>query len=88
VEETNKFTCLTYVGVARLLGVSISRIHYSVESGYLPAPDVVLKRRPLFSPSQVEAIRRHFQREDLQRHQRVDGQTGGKLTSDAYGRDE
>ena len=87
MEEIDKFNCLTYIGVARSLGVSISRIHYSVESGYLPAPEVVLKRRPLFSPAQVEAMRRHFQREDFQPP--ANGWPDrAQLTPDAYGRDE
>jgi hypothetical protein len=77
MEEINKFTCLTYLGAARSLGISVWRIRYGVESGYLPSPQVVLKRRWLFSPSQVEAIRLHFEREALHRRQRLDGQSGG-----------
>ena len=77
MEEINKFSCLTYLGVSRTLGINVSRIRYSVDCGYLPAPEIVLKRRPLFSPSQVEAIRQHFVREESERRQRVDRQTGG-----------
>ena len=76
MEEISKFSCLTYIGVARSLGISLWRLRYSVESGYLPEPEVVIKRRPLFSPSQIERIRLHFEREDLQRRQRVEEEGG------------
>ena len=67
MEKLNKWTCKTYRGVARTLGVSVWRIRYAVESGYLPAPSVVLKLRSLFSPEQVEEIRGYFEVENAVR---------------------
>jgi len=66
--EFNKWTCLTYRAAAEAAGVSLWRLRYAVESGYLPPPVVVLKRRPLFSPDQLAAIRRYFEQEDSHRH--------------------
>jgi hypothetical protein len=69
LDKLNKWNCLTYRGVARALGISVWRIRYAVESGYLPAPSVVLKRRALFSPDQVEAMKGFFEVEDSVRRQ-------------------
>jgi hypothetical protein len=67
LEKLNKWNCLTYSGAARALGVSMWRVRYAVESGYLPAPSVFLKRRALFSPDQVDAMRGFFETEEAQR---------------------
>lgn len=64
MDNLNKFTCMTYEGAARVLGISVWKIRYSVESGYLSGPSVVLKRRALFSPDQVEAMRGFFEMEE------------------------
>lgn len=64
VEELNKWTCLTYQAAARALGVSIWRIRYAVESGYLSAPSVVLKQRAFFSPGQVKEMKAFFEMEE------------------------
>ena len=72
MEEISKFTCLTFEGAARKLGISLWRLRYAVESGYVEGPKVVLKRRALFSPAQIERIRLHFEREDSGRR-RVHG---------------
>lgn len=69
MEKINKFTCKTYRGAAQTLDVSVWRIRYAVESGYLPSPSVVLKRRALFSPDQVEAMRNFFEVENSMRKQ-------------------
>ena len=63
MEELNKWTCLTYLGAARALGVSVWRVRYAVATGYLSSPSVVLKRRRLFSPAQVENMRSFFEKE-------------------------
>jgi hypothetical protein len=63
LEELNKWTCLTYLGVARALGVSVWRVRYAVASGYLSPPSVVLKKRRLFSPAQVDDMRAFFEKE-------------------------
>lgn len=62
-----------------MLGISVWRLRYAVECGYLPAPSVVLKRRALFSPEQVESMRRFFEMEDCyrQRKPRKKIQVGG-----------
>jgi hypothetical protein len=52
---------LTFSGAARALGVSLWRLRYAVDSGYLPSPGVVLKTRRLFSPAQVEEMREFFE---------------------------
>jgi len=62
-----KWDCLTCKAAAETLGVSLWRLRYAVDSGYLPLPAVVLKRRALFSTQQVEAMRRYFEREDAAR---------------------
>ena len=66
----NKFTCVSCEGAARLLGVSAGKIRYGVESGYIAAPSVVLKRRALFSPDQIEAMRGFFEMEDAVKRQK------------------
>lgn len=40
------------------------RLRYAVDSGYLPGPGVVFKRRALFAPGQIEGMRAYFSRED------------------------
>lgn len=70
MENYDKWNCLTYRGAARLLGVSIWRLRYAIDSRYLPPPSVVLKRRALFSPDQVEAMRRFFEKDDEHRRMR------------------
>jgi len=67
----NKWNCLTYLAVARALGVSIWRIRYAVESGYVSGPSVVLKRRALFSPDQVEGMREFFEMENEAKRAKV-----------------
>ena len=47
---------MTFLGSARALRVSVWRIRYAVECGYIPAPETVLKKRLLFSPTQVNAM--------------------------------
>jgi hypothetical protein len=69
LDNINKWTCKTYRGAAQTLDVSIWRIRYAVESGYLSAPSVVFKRRALFSSEQVEAMRGYFEVEDSMRKQ-------------------
>jgi hypothetical protein len=64
VQELNKWNCLTFSGAARALGVSLWRLRYAVDSGYLPPPAVVLKLRRLFSPAQVERMREFFEMEN------------------------
>lgn len=73
MDKLNKWNCLTYRGVAQALGISVWRIRYAVESGYLLAPSVVLKRRALFSPQQVETIKGFFEVEDAHRHKGMSG---------------
>jgi hypothetical protein len=70
MENLNKWNCLTYLGVARELRVTIWRLRYAVESRYLPPPSVVLKRRPLFSPDQVAEMKRYFEKEESHRRDR------------------
>ena len=83
MDNINKWTCKTYEGAARILGVSMWRLRYAVESGYLSAPSVVLKRRALFSPEQVEAMRRFFKIEDAVKKQtRETGPLGGTKKAD------
>ena len=67
MEKHDKWNCATYRAAAQTLEVSIWRLRYAVESRYLPSPAVVLKRRALFSPDQVEAMRVYFQKEDTHR---------------------
>ena len=74
MEKHNKWNCQTYRGVARTLGVSVWRIRYAVESGYLSAPSVVLKRRALFSPGQVESMKAFFEVEDALRRKAVNAE--------------
>ena len=69
MDKLNKWNCLTYLGAARMLGVSVWRIRYAVESGYFSAPSVILKRRALFSPEQIEDMKTHFEIEEAVRHQ-------------------
>jgi hypothetical protein len=78
LDKLNKWNCLTYRGAPRTLGVSVWRIRYAITSGYLPAPSVVLKRRALFSPEQVEAMRGFFEVEDAVRRQTRIVQAGDK----------
>ncbi len=52
---------------ARKLGVSMWRIRYAVECGYLSAPSVVLKRRALFSPEQIEDMKAFFEMAAVER---------------------
>lgn len=75
MDKLNKWDCLTYRGVARALGISVWRIRYAIDSGYLPAPSVVLKRRSLFSPEQIEAIRGFFEIEETVRRE-IRGRAG------------
>lgn len=77
MEELNKFNCLTFLGVARALQVSIWRIRYAVESGYLSAPSVVLKKRLLFSPDQVDGMRQFFEMEEKHRGNKAGIGNGG-----------
>jgi hypothetical protein len=67
VEKLNKWNCLPYLSAARRLGVTVWRIRYAVECGYLPAPSVVLKKRLLFSPEQVRGMQKFFERESAER---------------------
>ncbi len=69
MEIIDKWTCKTYRGAALKLGVTIWRIRYAVECGYVPAPSVVLKRRALFSPEQMQAMTRYFEMEAMARNQ-------------------
>ncbi len=64
LENVKKWTCKTYRGASRSIGVSVWRIRYAVKSGYLSPPSVVLMRRALFSAEQVEEMRLFFQVED------------------------
>jgi hypothetical protein len=79
LDELNKWNCLTYLGAARSLGVSMWRIRYAVGSGYLAAPSVVLKRRALFSPEQIDTMRRFFEMEEAVRKQTRDGAKEGAV---------
>jgi hypothetical protein len=67
MEKLNKFNCMTYLGAARSLGVSVWRLRYAVESDYVSSPSVVLKQRALFSPDQLEELKRHFNEEEAYR---------------------
>lgn len=58
--NVNKWDCYTYSGAADMLGVAVWRLRYAVDSGYLPGPGVVFKRRALFAPSQIAWMRAHF----------------------------
>lgn len=69
MEKLNKWNCLSYSAAARELGVSVWRIRYGVDAAYLSAPSVVLKKRRLFSPQQVKAMRRFFLKEDAAKKQ-------------------
>lgn len=71
MRKFDKWNCLTYLGAAQALGVSLWRVRYAVESGYLPPPSVVLKRRPLFSPEQLEGMRQFFAKEEAHRRKRA-----------------
>jgi hypothetical protein len=73
MEQLNKWTCLTFLGAARVLGVTIWRLRYAVECGYLPPPTVVLRKRLLFSPDQVDGMRRFFEIEETHRGTRAAG---------------
>lgn len=59
----NKWECFTFAAAAEALGVAVWRVRYAVESGYLPRPGVVFRRRPLFCPGQVEWMRAYFDRD-------------------------
>lgn len=67
MRELNKWNCLTYHDAALTLGISLWRLRYAVESGYLPPPSVILKRRALFSPEQIESMRQYFEQENTHR---------------------
>jgi hypothetical protein len=67
MEKHNKWNCPTYLGASRLLGVSIWRLRYAIDSHYLPPPSVVLKRRALFSPDQVKEMRQYFEKDEEHR---------------------
>ena len=71
MEKLNKFNCLTHLGAARALGISLWRIRYAIESGYLPAPTVALKKRLLFSPDQLDGMKRYFEMEEANRVNRA-----------------
>lgn len=71
MENLNKFNCLTFLGAARTLGVSLWRIRYAVDSGYLPPPSAVLKKRLLFSPEQIAMMKRFFDMEETHRRNRA-----------------
>jgi hypothetical protein len=55
-----KWECFTFTAAAEALGVAVWRVRYAVDSGYLPRPGVVFRRRALFSPGQVEWMRAYF----------------------------
>jgi hypothetical protein len=61
--NVNKWECYTYSAAAEVLGVAVWKLRYAVDSGYLPRPGVVFKRRALFSPGQIEWMRAYFARE-------------------------
>jgi hypothetical protein len=86
LDNINKWTCTTYEGAARTLGVSVWRIRYAVESGYIPVPSVVLKRRALFSPEQIETMSEFFEVEDaVKKRTREEARAlGGNQTADAH----
>lgn len=63
MRELTKFDCFTYSQAAEALGVAVWRLRYAVDSGYLPRPGVVFKRRAMFAPSQIEWMRAYFDRE-------------------------
>lgn len=80
----NKWTCHTCRSAARALGVTVWQIRYAIESGYLPAPSVVLRRRPLFSEEQVETMRAYFEMESVVKRRATEAKTreakeGGRL---------
>jgi hypothetical protein len=56
----NKLMCHTYTSAAKSLGVSVWRLRYAVESGYLPRPIVRFKLRAMFAPGQIEWMRAYF----------------------------
>jgi hypothetical protein len=80
VDNINKFTCMTYEGAARILNVSVWRLRYAVDSGYLEAPSVLLKRRALFSPEQVKEMNEFFEREDMHRRKEPDMGSSRRVT--------
>jgi hypothetical protein len=88
LDNINKWTCTTYEGAARMLGVSMWRLRYAVESGYLSAPSVVLKRRALFSPDQVEAMRRFFKIEDAVKREARERALGSDQAADTHQPDQ
>lgn len=72
MEKVNKWNCITYLGAARELGISIWRLRYAVDCGYLDKPSVVLKRRALFSQGQLEQMRQYFEQEEQHRRKLTD----------------
>ena len=82
MEHNCKWTCKTYRGAALTLGVSLWRIRYAVESGYLSAPSVVFKRRALFSAAQVDGMREYFEMEKQMREKAGGMTDGGMLFGD------
>ncbi len=60
--QPSKWDCLTFTAAAEVLGVAVWRIRYAVDTGYLPRPGVVFRRRALFSPGQIEWMRAYFGR--------------------------
>jgi hypothetical protein len=75
-----KWDCYTYGGAAEVLGVPVWRLRYAVDSGYLPRPGVVFKRRAMFAPSQIEWMRAYFDRAD---RRPTKGRSGKLQTNDA-----
>jgi hypothetical protein len=60
MRQFTKFDCFTYSQAAEALGVSVWRLRYAVDSGYLPRPGVVFRRRAMFSPGQIDWMRAYF----------------------------
>lgn len=58
----DKWECFTCAAAAEALGVAVWRVRYAVDSGCLPRPGVVFRRRALFSPGQLEWMRAYFDR--------------------------
>jgi hypothetical protein len=63
MRELTKFDCFTYSQAAEAVGVPAWRLRYAVDSGYVPRPGVVFRRRAMYAPSQIEWLRAYFARE-------------------------
>jgi hypothetical protein len=71
MEIVNKWDYLTYLGAARRLRITVWRVRYAVDCGFLSPPSVVLRKRRLFSPEQLVDMQRFFDLEEAMKRERL-----------------